>query len=119
MLNLNKPCYYSFVLSLFAIAVLAGNGFASSGLNSAADEALKVRTAWSADRARSGDSILLAIVVDINKGFHINADDRQIKAFEDFKPIPTKLTVIEAPDEITIEVPRYPKAPCWGYTAFQ
>jgi thiol:disulfide interchange protein DsbD len=110
MLNFNKRFFCSLVLSLFATAILVGNGFASSGENSAADEAVKVKTAWSVNQARSGDSILLAIVADIKKGFHINADDRQIKAFEDFKPIPTKVSVIEAPDEITIEVPRYPKA---------
>ena len=78
--------------------------------SNAADEAVAVKTAWSVNRARPGDSILLAIVADINKGFHINADERQINSFEDFKPIPTKVSVIEAPDAITIEAPRYPPA---------
>lgn len=76
----------------------------------AADEAVAVETAWSVDRARPGDAILLAIVADIKKGFHLNADERQIKSFEDFKPIPTKVTVVEAPDIITIESPHYPPA---------
>ena len=110
MLNIPKHFFGSLVLSLVATAVFAGNGFASSAKKSASEEAVTVRTAWSVNQARSGDSILLAIVADIKKGFHINADDRQIKTIEDFKPIPTKVSVIEAPDEITIEVPRYPKA---------
>jgi thiol:disulfide interchange protein DsbD len=94
------------VFALFATVTLIPHGLAST----AAEEAVGVRTAWSANRARPGDSILLAIVADIKKGFHINADERQIKAFEDFKPIPTKVSVIEAPDAITIEAPRYPQA---------
>ena len=110
MLKINKRYIYLIVLSFFATAILIGNGFASSELDSAGDEAVKVRTAWSANRARPGDSILLAIVADIKKEFHINADERQIKSFEDFKPIPTKISVIEAPDAITIEAPRYPEA---------
>ncbi len=94
------------MLAVFTVLLLMPQCLASS----AADEAVAVKTAWSVDRARPGDSILLAIVADINKGFHINADERQIKNFEDFKPIPTKLTLVEAPDAITPEVPRYPPA---------
>jgi hypothetical protein len=99
--------WFAFLMfALFATVILIPHGLAST----AAEEAVGVRTAWSANRARPGDSILLAIVADIKKGFHINADERQIKAFEDFKPIPTKVSVIAAPDAITIEAPRYPQA---------
>ena len=62
------------------------------------------------DRARPGESVILAVVVDIKKGYHINADERQIKPFEDFKPFPTRLTVIDATLGTTIESPRYPEA---------
>ncbi len=96
---------------LLAVLCLTGRfGIASTGSNSAADEAVAVKTAWSADGARPGESILLAVVVDIKAGFHINADERQIGEFEDFKPIPTKVSVVEAPDSVTFEAPRYPKA---------
>jgi thiol:disulfide interchange protein DsbD len=71
---------------------------------------VKVRTAWSVDRARPGDAIILAIVADIKKGFHINADAQQVNPFEDFKPYPTKVTVADVSDDITIESPRYPQA---------
>jgi len=73
-------------------------------------DVVNIRTAWSVDRGRPGDTIILAIVADITKGFHINADARQIKPFEDFKPYPTRVTVVEASDEITAETPRYPTA---------
>jgi len=106
MINMNKRRLAPLVLALFATIILIPQCLASS----AADEAVAVRTAWSVDRARPGDSIVLAVVADIKKGFHINADERQIKSFEDFKPIATKVSVIEAPDAITIEAPRYPPA---------
>jgi len=74
------------------------------------DDVVKVRTAWSVDRARPGDAIILAVVADIKNGFHINADAQQVNPFEDFKPYPTKVAVADASDGITIESPRYPKA---------
>ncbi|UCD81174.1 MAG: thioredoxin family protein [Desulfobacterales bacterium] len=106
----NKHHIFLTVLLIFAAVSLADNSFASSGLNSAGDEAVKVSTTWSADRARPGDAIVLAVVVAIKKGYHINADERQLKSFEDFKPIPTEVAVIEAPHAVTIEAPRYPQA---------
>ena len=110
MRKINQRYFCLIILSIFASVPFVRNGFASSGLNPAAEEAVKVRTVWSVDRARPGDSVSLAVVADIKKGYHINADERQIKDLEDFKPIPTKISVIEAPDVITIEAPRYPKA---------
>jgi hypothetical protein len=71
---------------------------------------VQVRTAWSVDRARPGDAIMLAIIADIKKGFHINADAQQVNPFEDFKPYPTKISIVDVSDDITIESPRYPKA---------
>jgi thiol:disulfide interchange protein DsbD len=106
MINLNKRWLSPLVFAIFVALILIPQCLASN----ATDEAVAVKTAWSVDRARPGDSILLAIVADINKGFHINADERQIKSFEDFKPIPTKLTVVDAPDAVALEAPRYPPA---------
>ena len=53
---------------------------------------------------------MLALVVNIQKGYHINADRHQIKSMTDFKPYPTKLRIVEAHAGLTIEAPRYPKA---------
>jgi thiol:disulfide interchange protein DsbD len=105
-INMNQRWFGSLVLALFVTIILIPQCLASN----AADEAVTVKTAWSVNLARPGDSVLLAIVADIKKGFHINADERQIESFEDFIPIPTKISVIEAPDAITIEAPRYPQA---------
>ncbi len=98
------------ILLWFAVLCLTGTGSAVSGTNSATDEAVTVQIALSADGVRPGEAALVVIVVDIKSGFHINADERQIDEIEDFKPIPTKVSVIEAPDYITFETPRYPKA---------
>jgi len=99
------------IILVLTIAVILGSQFAAlAGLNAANDEVVTVRTAWPVDRARAGDSIMLAIVADIKEGFHINADARQAKAFENFKPYPTKVTVIDATEGISIGAPRYPQA---------
>jgi thiol:disulfide interchange protein DsbD len=86
----------------------------SSGLPSlpvaTATEVVSLRTAWSVDLARPGETFILAVVFNIKKGFHINADVAQIVPTADFNPIPTRVTVKAAPDRLTIEVPRYPKA---------
>ncbi len=71
---------------------------------------VKLKTAWSVDRARPGDAVGLALVVDIQKGFHINADARQIKPLADFKPYPTNVRIIEAHEGLILEAPRYPTA---------
>jgi thiol:disulfide interchange protein len=75
-----------------------------------ATKAVALRTAWSVDLARPGDTFILAVVFNIKKGFHINADAAQIVPAADFNPIPTRVTVKEASEGLTIEVPRYPQA---------
>jgi thiol:disulfide interchange protein DsbD len=74
------------------------------------DDPVRVRTAWSVDRARPGDPVALAIVIDIKDGLHINADARQVKLFEDFNPYPTKVQVVAATGGVTIETARFPQA---------
>ena len=48
-----------------------------------AGEIVKVRTAWSLDRAHPGSHVILAVIFDIAKGFHINADKSQIIPVKD------------------------------------
>jgi thiol:disulfide interchange protein DsbD len=110
MLHLNKRSFYFLLLTVSVLLVLSPLQAAAAGLQSTPDEVVKVRTAWSADGARPGDSIILAIIADIKKGFHINADARQVKPLENFKPYPTKVAITAVSDEITIESPRYPLA---------
>ncbi len=75
-----------------------------------AGEIVKVRTIWSIDRGHPGNHVVLAVVFDIAKGFHINADKNQIIPAEDLILFPTGVQVIEVSEEITPESPRFPKA---------
>ena len=109
MIKNRRSITFLFLFILVA-AILAAPCTAASGPISADADVVRLRTAWSADRARPGDSIVLAVVANIRKGYHINADARQVKTFEDFQPYPTKLTVIEADEGMAIETPRYPRA---------
>ena len=96
------------LISLIVVILLQFAALANS--TAANDEVVSVRTIWPVNHARPGDSTALAIVADIKEGFHINADARQVKPFEDFTPIPTKMTVVDATAGIILELPRYPKA---------
>jgi thiol:disulfide interchange protein DsbD len=80
------------------------------GASTPKEEVVQLRTAWSVDRARPGDTVSLAVVVDIKKGFHINADAGQIQPFEDFTPYPTKVRVLSASDGVAIASARFPQA---------
>jgi thiol:disulfide interchange protein DsbD len=75
-----------------------------------AEDVVQIKTAWSVDRVRPGDSAVLAVVIDIKAGIHINADASQIQPFEDFKPYPTKVQVVAATEGVTIETARFPQA---------
>jgi len=75
-----------------------------------AGEIVKVRTAWSLDRAHSGSRVILAVIFDIAKGFHINADKNQIIPVKDLILYPTKVQIIKVPEGITAESPRFPRA---------
>ena len=121
--NRSQPLILGFIL-FFASLLLAGlpetaissgqTGTAGSNWLSATGTALptpvQIETFWSVDGIRTGDSFLLAIVFHIKEGFHINADAGQLLAMEDFKPIPTRVTVTEAPGELRLDTPRYPRA---------
>ena len=98
------------LLVLFILLVLSPAYSPATSVPATPGDVVRIRTAWSADRGRPGDTIILAIVADIKKGYHINADARQIHPSEDFKPFPTRVTIAAAGDEITAESPRYPQA---------
>ncbi|MGD8971168.1 MAG: hypothetical protein PVG01_07140, partial [Desulfobacterales bacterium] len=103
---------------LLGLLLLATRGIAAqdSGLLSPAAlpkdaaDVISVRTAWSVDRARPGDRLALAVVLDISAGYHINADSGQIKPLVDFKPYPTRMTITSVSEGLTIEPPLYPPA---------
>jgi thiol:disulfide interchange protein DsbD len=65
---------------------------------------------WPADRARPGEALPLAVAMEISKGFHINADARQIRPSGSFSPYPTRLAVTGADEGLHSEAPLYPAA---------
>ena len=75
-----------------------------------ATEVVSADTVWSVDRARTGDRIVLALVMQIQKGFHINADAAQLLPNPEFSPYPTRVRVLEASPDITVEKLRFPSA---------
>ncbi|MCW5213891.1 hypothetical protein VU13_00970 [Desulfobulbus sp. US5] len=77
---------------------------------SSTEKAVNVRASWSVTAAHPGDQAVLAVVLQINKGFHVNADERQIISVEDLKLFPTKVAVTGADKGLKIEAPLYPSA---------
>ena len=75
-----------------------------------ASDVVSVRTAWSVDRARPGDRLVFAVVLDIAAGYHINADSSQIKPLVDLKPYPTRVTITAVSEGLIIDPPLYPPA---------
>lgn len=69
-----------------------------------------VHTAWAADSAQPGSPLTLAVVLEIEAGYHINADSAQIKPLADFKPYPTRLTIKSASDGLSVGKPLFPPA---------
>ena len=77
---------------------------------SATGKAVNVQAIWSVTAAHPGDQAVLAVVLQINKGFHVNADEQQIIPVEDLKLFPTKVAVTGADKGFKIEAPLYPLA---------
>lgn len=107
------------ILFLTLIALMSFSLPAFSGPGDGADDGVvdpfgappkvvSFRTLWNVDGARPGDEVILGIVATMDGGFHINADAAQQPPIEDFDPIPTRITVIEASENLNLEV-RFPR----------
>ena len=92
-----------------ASAQVDGGGL-GTGAPAAGSDTVRVSAAWSVDRARPGDNVLLAVVLDIQKGFHINADPDQVRSSGEFKPVPTRVEAAETPGGLTVGPARFPAA---------
>jgi suppressor for copper-sensitivity B len=109
---------YQLIRRNLLVWLFVGAGICLSALPAAASTSLlqetaqvvRLRAAWSVDRARPADSISLAVVATVAEGFHINADEAQVTVLQDFKPFPTRLAVTEATPGVKTESPRYPRA---------
>ncbi|KPJ77635.1 MAG: hypothetical protein AMJ54_07050 [Deltaproteobacteria bacterium SG8_13] len=122
--TLNRaPCLlFSLLACLFLFSVLAETALSSDdaeptgsslrSLSAAAEPAppVELQAAWSADSIQAGGSVVLAVVFNIRKGFHINADAGQLLPMEDFKPIPTRVTVTQASEGLRLQSVLYPPA---------
>jgi thiol:disulfide interchange protein len=100
--------YTLLAIHLLFILLIQQNSLAQTPPST--DDPVRVRTAWSVDRAHPGEQAALAIIVDIKEGFHINADASQVRPFVDFKPYPTRVQVMAATEGVTIETARFPPA---------
>jgi thiol:disulfide interchange protein DsbD len=98
------------LLAIHLLFVLLIQQNSSAQPTPSTDDPVRIRTAWSVERARPGEPVALAIIVDIKDGFHINADASQVRSFEDFKPYPTRVQVMAATEGVTIETARFPPA---------
>ena len=98
------------LLAIHLLFVLLIQQNSSAQPTPSTDDPVRIRTAWSVERARPGEPVALAIIVDIKDGFHINADASQVRPFEDFKPYPTRVQVMAATEGVTIETARFPPA---------
>ena len=110
-----KRLFFKYGLYLILIAILpwASNALAQNKTTSPFQatgpsdaDVVTLKTAWSVDRAQPGESVALAVVVDIKDGYHINADASQVQPFEDFKPYPTKVQVVTASGGVTLACQR-------------
>jgi thiol:disulfide interchange protein len=97
-----------FAIQLFCLSVIQPASPAQT--EPTADRPVSAETAWSVDRARPGEEVALAMVLNIKAGLHINADQRQVRPVEDFKPYPTTVQVVAASEGVAIETPRFPRA---------
>jgi thiol:disulfide interchange protein len=110
--NMQKAGFspYWILFSIILLMLGPGQSKVSADLHKNDDKIVAVKTAWSVSRAHPGDSVVLAITVDIKKGYHINADARQASRFDDFTPSPTAVRILEVPEGLTSETPIFPPA---------
>nr|MDU9044447.1 cytochrome c biogenesis protein CcdA [Candidatus Electrothrix aestuarii] len=107
---LDSKKIFSFFIVLLLLTLGQECRAASTAEASSTGEAVNVRAIWSVTAAHPGDQAVLAVVLHVNKDFHINADERQILPVEDLKLFPTKITVTGAYKGLKIESPLYPAA---------
>ena len=97
----------------FALALAIGSLTLTTRLAASAEPTgavLQAATVWSVDRVRPGDRIGLAVVMKIAPGYHINANAAQMSPQPTFKPVPTQIRVVQAPEDVRFEAPRFPEA---------
>ncbi len=98
----------NFICKLLLTVLLAAILFPQIAL---AEELVNAAVYWPVESARPGDTLPLAVAIQIQEGFHINADARQISQSNDFfTPYPSRLTVSKLDEGLVAETPLYPRA---------
>ena len=117
-INLRRKIFAFLLLSivsiLFGTATVGKNALAENKLltypPALNDAVVSVDTAWQVTSAQPGDQVTLAVIVDVKPGYHIIADADQITPIPNFKPFPTRLTLLPSNSELTIGRPIFPRA---------
>ncbi len=82
---------------------------ATAAWGQGSDRFVEVRAQWSGDEAGPGDRRVLAIVLDVNDGYHLNVDKAQVT--DKFRmSTATQVVVKSSPDGLTTGAVQYPKA---------
>jgi thiol:disulfide interchange protein len=92
-----------------ALAILPQDSSPLGGGPLGSAPTVHVWTAWSTDGVHPGDRAILAIVVDMEPGFHINPDKAQVVPVGDFTPYPTSVRVTAASEALGLESVRFPE----------
>ncbi len=91
-----------FWLPMVVLVVLAGSGRAAESA------VLRARAFWDHPQVHAGDRPVLAVVLDVEPGWHIYPDKAQARSANGFTPIPTEMTVTQAPAGLVFEAPQFP-----------
>jgi len=95
------------LLTILLLTAASGASFISAR---PPEEVVTLRSIWSADGAHPGDGALLAVVLEVAEGYHINADAAQLVVPEGFSPLPTRVEVTRAAAALSLEAPHFPPA---------
>ena len=92
-------------LYLWGVLLVPGLAHQVSGQLNSASKVVHAETVWQIPKANPGDQRVLAIILEIKDGYHINPSKGQIQANTDFIQLPSRLEVVEAAAELTFETP--------------
>jgi len=100
-----KACFMKIVLKVLLIAMMVGVGVGAAHGQVAGASVVRARSVWSVSVAHRGDRRVLAVVLDMDGGHHINPPRAQLH--DDFL-IPTQLKVVDVSQGVTAGPAQYP-----------
>jgi thiol:disulfide interchange protein len=88
------------LLVLAALPLLAGGPLPGPSFED--DGPVKVRTAWDRTGAQPGQSLTLAVVLEVAEPYHVNTQEHPA--------VPTKVEVVRVPPGVVLSTPLYPQS---------